>query len=54
MVVRESSGGTNRTAPSFRRALMPLRQFRIVERLIPTSRRAAAGAQPHANSFKNC
>lgn len=30
------------------------RQLRLAERLIPTSRRAAAGVRPSANSFKNC
>lgn len=52
-VVRGSRGGTNRTVPSFRRTLMPLRQFRPDERLMPTSRYAAARVQPRASSFKN-
>ena len=54
LVVKGSRGGTNRTVPSLRRTVWPRRQLWLVARLMPTSRRAAAGVHPWASSFKNC
>ena len=45
-VVKGSRGGTNRTVPSLRRTVWPRRQLWLVARLMPTSRRAAAGVRP--------